>query len=239
VIPLALVVAGGAALVVGYLLLRQVGTAWRVGRLLSAAPMASLDEAVAMARVGDAGYVRVHGRISSDEEFPDENDRPLVYRRRRLQVQDGRAWTDLNDERVAVPFGIEDRQTFLAIDVDALGEGLVVVPRVATGTAAELPPGTLASAPTTAPDAAVRLRIDQVSAVEHATAAGVATIGVSGEPLLTAGAGRPLILTTLEPAAAMRVLASGHRSRMVAAAALLVAGLGLVATGVVAWLVGA
>ena len=78
-------------------------------------------------------YVRTQGRISSEDEFPDENDRPLVFRRQRLQRRDGRAWATLDDDRVAVPFGIEDRQAFLAIDVDSLGDGLVVVPREAVG----------------------------------------------------------------------------------------------------------
>jgi len=236
--PLVLVAVGAAALIGGVLLLRRAGTAWRVGRLLSAAPVATLDDAIALARGGDQRYVRVHGRIASNEEFPDENDRPLVYRRQRLQVQDGRTWNDLSDDRLAVPFGIEDRQSFLGIDVDALGEGLIVVPRVATGTAGELPPGTPSGAVAPPPDALIRLRIDQVSAVEHASAAGVPTLGISGEPLLTSGAGRPLILTTLEPAAAMRVLASGQRGRMVLAAALLVAGLGLLAAGAVVGMVG-
>jgi hypothetical protein len=52
--------------------------------------------------------------------------------------------------------------------------------------------------------------IQQVSAVEHAVVAGVpATVPGSGEPTMTAGLGRPLILTTLENEEAMRVLAGG------------------------------
>ena len=237
-IPLALVAIGAVALASAVYLLTRSGTGWRVGRLLSAAPVTTLDEAIGLARSGDRRYVRVHGRIASDEEFPDENDRPLVYRRQRLQVQAGHAWSDLSDERLAVPFGIEDRQSFLGIDVDALGEGLIVVPRVATGTAAELPPGTLTGPVAPPPGAVVRLRIDQVSAVEHASAAGVPVLAATGGPQLTAGAGRPLIVTTLEPSAAMRVLAAGQRSQIVLAAVLLVAGLGLLAASAVAWLVG-
>jgi hypothetical protein len=237
-IPLAFAAVGAVALTAGVLLLRRAGSAWRIGRLLAAAPSTPLDEAIDLARGEHARYVRVHGRIASDEEFPDEHDRPLVYRRQRLQLQHGRTWTDLSDERLAVPFGIEDRQTFLAIDVDALGDGLVVIPRVATGTAADLPPGMSTGTGALAPDAAVRLRIDQVSAVEHASAAGVPTMAGSGGPVLTSGAGRPLVLTTLEPAAAMRVLGSGQRGRIVLVTALLVAGLGLLAVAGVAWLVG-
>ena len=51
---------------------------------------------------------------------------------------------------------------------------------------------------------------------------------------LTAGMGRPLILSSVEPEAAMRLLAAGRRRSVVAAAALLVVGLGLLATALVA-----
>ena len=94
-----------------------MGPAYRIGRTLSAAPELALAEVVALAMGADGRlprYVRTRGRISSEEEFPDENDRPLVYRRQRLQRRSGRAWATLDDDRVAVPFGLEDRQTFLA-----------------------------------------------------------------------------------------------------------------------------
>jgi hypothetical protein len=240
VIPLFLLIVGVVVLGAGILLLRRAGSGYRLGRLLAAAPNASLEEAAVLARENRSRYVRVHGRISSDEEFPDENDRPLVYRRRRIQARNGTGgWDDLEDDRVAVPFGLEDRQSFLAIDVDALGGGLVVVPRIASGTAAEVPVGTLSSEQNLAPETPVRLLIEQVSAVEHATACGVPVLDAAGAPALSVGQGRPLILTTLEPAAAMRLLASGKRGSMVLSAALLVAGLATIAASVGAWLVGA
>jgi hypothetical protein len=239
VIGLALMIAGTVAFVVGVVLLNRGGPGYRVGRILSVAPELTLDEAAAAARVGEQRYVRVHGRVSSDEEFPDEHDRPLVFRRQRLQARTGgTAWRDADDDRVAVPFGLEERGSFLAIDVDALGEGLVVVPRVAEGTAAELPAPWAERLPGLAGATPVRLRVDQLSAVEQATAAGVPVLGASGAPMLTAGDGRPLIVTPLEPAAAMRVLASERRGAVRLAAALLVAGLAMVAVGVVSFLAG-
>jgi hypothetical protein len=51
-----------------------------------------------------------------------------------------------------------------------------------------------------------------------------------GRPILTAGRGRPLILSTLEPAEAMQLLAGG-RDRAVIVAVLLVAGLILLTLG--------
>lgn len=240
--PLLLVV-GVACAVVAAVLLRGVGSAYRIGRTLSAAPEWSLGEVIAMARepaaaasatnAPSARYVRVRGRISSEDEFPDEHDRPLVYRRVRLQTPRGRgSWLTFQDDRTAVRFGIEERDTYLAVDIDALGDGLVVVPRIAEGFARDLPEqpdgGILA------PDDRVRMRIDQLSAVEHAIVAGVPVVGSGGEPTMTAGAGRPLIVTPLLPGEAMRILGAERRRTVQVAAGLLVVGLGCIALGLVA-----
>ena len=83
-------------------------------------------------------------------------------------------------------------------------------------------------------DTPVRIRIDQLSAIEQATVAGVPTLGPTGEPTLTAGAGRPLIVTSLAPDEAMRVLGSERRGTVQAVGGLLVVGLGCVAAGLVA-----
>jgi hypothetical protein len=61
----------------------------------------------------------------------------------------------------------------------------------------------------------------------------------AGAPRMTAGMGRPLVLTTLEPSAAMRLLAAGRRGRVILAASLLVGGLGSLAGAVIALVVGA
>jgi hypothetical protein len=220
-------------------LLRGTGSGYRVGRTLAAAPDVPLADVITeVAGGGTTRYLRTAGRISSEEEFPDENDRPLVYRRLRLQAREGRAWRTLQDDRTAVPFGIEERGAWLAVDLDALGDGLVVVPREASGTASELPDGILSAGTTLRPDLPVRLRVDQLSAVEHATVAGVAHAGPDGQPRIGAGAGRPLIVTSLAPSEAMRVLAAEHRNGVRLASVLLVAGLGAVACGLVVLLLG-
>lgn len=234
-----LVLAGILLLGVALVLVRATGSGYRIGRTLAAAmelPLADVLTEVADGRT--SGYLRTSGRISSEEEFPDEHDRPLVFRRKRLQARDGREWRTVLDERTAVAFGIEERGAYLAVDIDALGDGLVVVPREATGVASELPDGTLAPGQTLAPETPVRLRIDQLSAVEHATVAGVVRPGPDGQPLITAGAGRPLIVTSLSPAEAMRVLAADHRGGVRLASVLLVAGLATIAGGLVALVVG-
>lgn len=232
VIPLALALFGLVALVLAGLLLRTFGSRYRVGRLLAVAPEVSLTEAAALAAQATPRYVRVSGRISSQEEFPDEHDRPLVYRRKRIEVASGAdRWRLLSEDREAVPFGLELRAEYLAVDGAELEEGLVVIVRESAGRAGDLPPELAASLD---PQVPVRLLVEQVSAVEHAVAAGVPRTDAGGTPMLGAGLGRPLILSTLEVPAAMRVLARGHRLRVLAVTMLLVAGLALLAAAVVA-----
>jgi hypothetical protein len=234
-----LVLAGIVLLGVALVLVRATGAGYRIGRTLAAAQELPLADVLAEAADGrSSGYLRTTGRISSEEEFPDEHDRPLVFRRKRLQAREGREWRSIEDERIAVPFGIEERGAYLAVDIDALGDGLVVVPREATGVASDLPEGTLPSGQALPPATPVRLRIDQLSAVEHATVAGVVRPGPDGRPHITAGADRPLIVTSLAPAEAMRVLAADHRSGVRLASVLLVAGLATIAAGLVALVVG-
>ncbi len=232
-----LLVAGVLCVVVAAFLLRGVGAAYRIGRTLAAAPELPLADVVALASSSEAPvrrYVRTRGRISSEDEFPDEHDRPLVFRRQRLQRQDGRSWTTLDDDRTAVPFGLEDRQTYLAIDLESLGDGLIVVPREASGVARDLDPAMVPDGVVLDGDVPVRIRIDQLSAIEQATAAGVPMLGPTGEPTLSAGAGRPLIVTSLAPDEAMRILGAERRGTVKAAAGLLVVGLGCLAASLVA-----
>ena len=235
-LPLVLIGAGIAACAGALLALRRSVPGYRIGRILSAAPEVPAADVAAAARTNEP-YVRVHGRIASDEEFPDENDRPLVYRRRRLDLATdatGRRWSTLEDEIKAVPFGLEDAGAYVAIHAADLDAGLVVIPRESTGTAADAPDRV---PPGTDPAMALRHRVDQVSAVEHAFVAGRPTLLGDGTPALTAGHGRPLILTTLELPEAMRILATGHRTFVRGASVALVVGLGLVGLGIVLGLI--
>lgn len=234
-----LAIAGIAFFICGTLALRSIGPRYRIGRLLAATPMVSIDEAIAMALAGATRYVRISGRISSDEEFPDDLDRPLVFRRTRIELAaaDGK-WRAAFDDREAVSFGIETRSSFIGIDGAALGDGLVVIPRESEGVAADLPESLSTSIPAgTNPTTPARLVILQLSAVEHATATGVPVLR-DGIPMLTAGLGRPLIITALEQPAAMRLLARGRRGRLIGGAVLIVVGLGLLASALVVLLVG-
>ncbi len=256
VIALVLGLAGVGAIAIAAISLRVIGAGYRIGRLLAAAPEVPLATVAGTAggdgaagddgtAGGDAtatplpsGYLRTTGRIASDQEFPDDMDRPLVFRRTRLQARHGTGWETIDDDRTAVPFGIEERGAYVAIDIDALGDGLVVVPREAIGVADDLPDSMRPPGADLAPDRPVRVRIDQLSAVEHATVAGVVVRGADGTPTLTAGMGRPLIVTSLAPSEAMRVLASSDRRLVRLAAILLVAGLGALAAALVAFLLG-
>jgi hypothetical protein len=222
-----------AAVVIGVasaLVLRSVGSGLRTGRLLAGTRMVDIGEAIRLASEEPGRYVRVTGRISSDEEFPDDQNRPLVFRRTRLEIRaSDRAWGAVFDEREAVPFGLESRSDRISIDDVALADGLVVIPRVSTGVVgdlpadlgADIPPGTDAGTP-------ARLTIEQLSAVEHATAVGRVVLR-DGVATLTGDASRPLIVTSLDQAAAMRLLARGKRQRVIVGAVGLALSLGLLA----------
>ena len=234
---LVIVLAGLCSAILGWALLRRSGSGWRIGRLLSAAPQHSLPEAAAMADRGQKAYIRLHGRIDSDEEFPGDDAKPIVFRRRRLQrqVRQGlrrSGWQTFEDERLAVPFSLSERGERVLIDVDALGDGLVVVPRISTGVAADLwPEAASGPLPDMPPETPVALRLEQVSAIDHGTVCGVPRLTASGQTILGPGLGRPLILTTLDLDEAMRVLGSERRSSLLAAAGLLVLAPVVVAVG--------
>jgi hypothetical protein len=229
---------GVIAVVAGFLLVRSVGRGARVGRLLAAARSVSIGEAQALARDGTQAYVRVTGRITSEEEFPDDHDRPLVFRRTQIEAQHEGRWTSLLDEREAVPFALETRSERIDVDEAALLDGLVVIPRESLGKVADLPPDLTADlAMTASPDAPARLTIQQLSAVEHATACGVPVLR-DGEPTLTAGLGRPLIVTSLDQDAAMRVLAGNKRGRLMTGTLCFLVGVGLLIAGVASLLIG-
>lgn len=237
-IALIAVIGAAACLLSAAFLLRRLGSGYRIARLLASAPEATLAEIREVAAAREPRYLRASGRVSSEEEFPDENQRPLVFRRQRIERRVGRAWQILDEERLAVPFGIEDRREFVAVDADALGDGLVVIPRESLGSVSELPHDLRSRlASDVAAATPIRLRLDQVSAVEHATVVGMPRNGPDG-PMLTAGLGRPLILSTLDPAAAMRLLAGDGRRLVILASVALIAGLGSLALALVAWLAG-
>jgi hypothetical protein len=225
--PPLLIVLGLALVAAGAVYLRSIGPGQRVGRLLASTPRISVEQAVALSTETVPRYVRVDGRLDSDEDFPDERDQPLIFRRRRLEAWRGRSWQILSEARDLVPFQVNEGLASIGIDGSALDVGLVVLPREAVGAAAEAP-GMLPD--DLDPATRVRLRVEQVSAVEHATVLGTPTIDPAGQPILTAGRGRPLILSTLEPAEAMQLL-SGDRNRALVIAILLAGGLAFLAVG--------
>lgn len=227
VIPLGFLVLGLAALGAGAAVLRSFGPRYRVGRLLSTTPRVTIAEARQLAE-GPERYVSVRGRVDAEEPFEDENHRPLVFRRTRLEQRDGRAWAAFEDQRQTVPFEVREGLDAIGIDPEALDVGLIVVNRESAGTAADLGDRVPAGVPAATP---VRVRIEQVSAVEHAIVVGVPRTAGDGTVRMTGGLGRPLILTTLEPPEAIRLLAEGRTRRPLAAAMFLGAGLILVTVG--------
>jgi hypothetical protein len=239
VTPLLLAAAGLVAFVAGGMDLRTFGPQYRIGRLLATTPAVTVAEANEIAASGKRAYVRIDGRIDAADEFEDADHRPLVFRRVRLEARTGSRWKPFEDHRQVVPFAINEGLDTIAIDTDAVGDGLIVVPRESIGRAADLPDRVPAPY---GPDTTVRARIEQLSSVEHATVLGYPVAvaarpdAPTGEPTahLTAGRGRPLIVTVLEPDEAMRILAGGDADRTRLAAGLLGAA-ALLVGGAIVW----
>ncbi len=170
--PLLLIVLGIAALGAGGLVLRTFGPRYRIGRLLAATPSVSVAEARELAEASDASprYVAIRGRIDAEHEFEDDAHRPLVLRRARLELRTGANWVTVDEHTTAVDFEVREGIDAIGIDHAALLAGLVVVQRESVGRAADAPERIPADTP---PDTPMRLRVEQVSSVEHAIVLGV------------------------------------------------------------------
>jgi hypothetical protein len=140
----------------------------------------------------------------------------------------------VDEARESVPFTVADARGEAAIDPVDLDSGLVVIAREASGVAADVPDRGPAG---TSPETPVRIRIDQVSAVEHAIVLGVPTDGPAGVTLRPAPK-RPLVLTTLERPEAMRILADGRQALIRIAVALLAIGAVAILAGIAAAVLG-
>lgn len=235
VIPIVLAAAGAVALLIAAAILRTFGRGYRVGRLLAVAPRVSVAEAIRIAQDGETAYVRIDGRIDSEDEFEDADHRPLVLRRTTLRTRpasgQGR-WTTVDVSTEQVDFVVREGMEEIGIAVAELGEGLVVVPRERRGRAGDLGEG---APPGISAEAELTLTVEQVSTVEHATVTGVPRRADDGRVVIGAGMGRPLLLTTLERDEAMRVLTGGDTSRSKIALACIIAAAVLLG-GATVWL---
>ena len=235
--PLLLVGLGLAVLAAGLAILLSFGHRYRVGRLLATAPLVTVAEAVRLAGEATPRYVRIEGRIDSEQEFEDADHRPLVLRRTRIDARTafGGLWRAVEDGIEAVPFRLNEGLDSIAIDESGLRDGLVVVPRQSVGVAGDLDDRLPAEVPRDTP---TRVTIEQVSSIEHAIVLGLPVTDGAGQPRMTAGLGRPLVLTTLEIPEAMRILTGGAILRARIAAGFLVAGATLLLVAGVWWIVG-
>jgi hypothetical protein len=233
VIPLVLVVAGGLAVAAGWLLMRRLGPGARLGRIIAATPVVPIARARELAERGTVRYVGVTGRVDAEEPFEDESGRPLVLRRSRLELRQGDSWRAVEDRREVVPFEISEGLDRIAVAGDELDEGLVIVTRESEGIGADIPDRV---PPGTPPATPARLRLDLLSSVDHALVLGVPGSDPARGPILRAGLGHPLVLTNLEPAEAMRLMAGGRLGTTRAIGALLAGGVVAIVAGI-AWAV--
>ena len=169
VTPLLPLVAGLLALVAG------VARAALVRAALPRRPPARVDAEVSVAEAlalgdGPARYVRVGGRIDAEDKFEDDAHRPLVLRRTRLQLRDGRDWRTVED-------GARPSRSRSA----TASTGSPSTPTPSTTASSSCRANRSGPRPTRrtgcprgrVPETPVRLLIEQVSSVDHAIVLGV------------------------------------------------------------------
>ena len=237
-----IVIVGVALILVGLLLSRRTDARTRAGQLLAGLSPVTPTEALRLAalRGESSPYLAIKGSIDAAEIFEDENHRPLVFRRERVSIADEGSWRVIDTAERSLPFVVSDPSSSISIATADLADGLVVVERRWEGSVAELyAAGREYQSPETAalvaaiaasdPSRQARVGLEQISNLDRATAVGHL---VDGE--LRAGAGRPLVVTTLERAEALRLLGSEGRGRLASstlALALLALGLLLLIGG--------
>ena len=225
--PIALV--GVALIAVGLLLSRRTDVRTRAGQLLAGLSPITPTEALRLAALrGDsAPYLAIKGSIDAPEIFEDENHRPLVFRRERISIADEQGWRVIDVAERSLPFVVSDASSAIRSATADLADGLVVVERRWEGSVAELhaagreyqsaeTAALVAALATSDPARQARVGLEQISNLDRATAAGQL---VDGE--LRAGAGRPLVVTTLERAEALRLLGGEGGGRLASSTATL------------------
>jgi len=239
--PIALI--GAALIALGLLLSRRTDVRTRAGQLLAGLSPITPTEALRLAalRGESSPYLAIIGSIDAPEIFEDEHHRPLVFRRERVSIADEAGWRVIDTAERSLPFVISDPSSAIRISTADLADGLVVVERRWEGSVAELhaagreyqsaeTAALVAAIAASDPSRQARVGLEQISNLDRATAAGQL---VDGE--LRAGAGRPLVVTTLERAEALRLLGSEGRGRLASstfALALLALGLLLLIGGI-------
>ncbi len=217
-----IVIVGAALVVLGFFLSRRTDVRTRTGQLLAGLSPISPTEALRLAALrGDAApYLAIKGSIDAPEIFEDENHQPLVYRRERVSVTDEGGWRVIDVAVRSLPFVVSDPSSAIRISTADLADGLVVVERRWEGSVAELhaagreyqsadTAALVAAIAASDPSRQARVALEQISSLDRATAAGQL---IDGE--LRAGAGRPLVVTTLERGEALRLLGSERRRRL-------------------------
>jgi len=216
------VIVGAALILFGLLLSRRTDARTRAGQLLAGLSPISPTDALKLAALrGDAApYLAIKGSIDAAEIFEDENHRPLVYRRERVSIADEGGWRVIDTAERSLPFVVSDPSSAISIATADLADGLVVVERRWEGSVAELHAASreyqrpetaalVAALAVSDPTRGARVGLEQISNLDRATAAGQL---IDGE--LRAGAGRPLVVTTLERAEALRLLGTEGRGRL-------------------------
>jgi hypothetical protein len=243
-IPLLAVAVGLVGVLLGTLLVRSSGANTRTGRRLAGARAAGLGDLhhLAQRNALPTGQVRVHGRVRCANPIvtPDGDQLALLHRDVELQLPGGQ-WRVVERLREVRPIDLWDRMASVPLDLARLAEPLIAIPEVWEGFPDELDPSHQPAVERiraeAGPPQRARATTRRVMLVDHLIVLAVPGRAADGSLRLDPPPGGYLA-TSVELDVAMRLLAGGHRTRMVAGFGVTLAGgvvlvlgaLGLLAT---------
>ncbi len=218
--PLAVVVAGGLAVVAGAWLIRTSGAHTGLGRRLAAArtiPLAELHQ-LAAANALPAEPIRIEGRVrcANPINTPEGDRLAALHRDVDVALPDGR-WRTIEHLRDARSVDLWERASSVRLDLGTAAEPLITIPHVWEGLPDELPasyqPAIERLAAEIGAPTAARATTREITLVDQLTVLAVARRDPAGQLQLTPPDGG-FVVSAVDLDVAMRLLAGPRRPRM-------------------------
>jgi hypothetical protein len=242
-IPLLAMVVGGLVVVLGTYLVRSSGADTRAGRRLAGARALALGELQDLAQRNQLprGPVRIHGRVRcASPIITAEGDQlVLVHRDVELQLPGGK-WRIVERLRDVRSVDLWERTASVPLDLSQLAEPLIAIPEVWEGATEELDPSHQPAVERIRREVGTplgaRATTRRVMLVDHLIVLAVPARAANGSLRLDPPPGG-FLATSVELDVAMRLLAGGHRTRMIGGFGVALAGVAVLLIGAVGLLV--
>jgi hypothetical protein len=242
-VPLLAMAVGGLGVVLGTLLVRSSGADTRAGRRLAGARAVALGDLRDLAQ-RDAlppGPIRVHGRVRCANPIVTVDGDQLALHHRDVELQlPGGQWRTVERLRDVRPIDLWERTASVPLDLAQLAEPLIAIPEVWEGSPHELDPSHQPAVERIrtelGPPQRARATTRRVMLVDHLIVLAVASRAADGSLVLDPPTGG-FLATSVDLDVAMRLLAGGHRTRMVGGFAVALAGAAVLVIGTVGLLV--